>query len=130
MDIKLRKSKPFTAWLCFFLAVSIMLGLLITVFAGLGYSGGNWDALKAPFTDYKNSIAFKQRTADYYGQLFSLVADPSTHDDDNVEITKRFLDNEGENLKYYAVNKNNNFLVQNIVAQQLLFPHKHPNTSK
>jgi len=114
LDTKSKKSKPFTAWLCFFLAVSIMLGLLITVFAGLGYSGGNWEVLKAPFTDYNNSTAFKQRTADYYGRLFSLVADPSAHDNDNVETTKRFLDNEGANLKYYAVNKNNNFLVQNI----------------
>ncbi|NLX01265.1 MAG: HAMP domain-containing histidine kinase [Syntrophomonadaceae bacterium] len=117
MDTKLKKSKPFTAWLCFFLAVSIMIGLLITVFAGLGYSGGNWEVLKAPFTDYKNSTAFKQRTADYYGRLFSLVADPSTYDAGYIETTKRFLDNEGENLKYYAVNKNNNFLVQNITPK-------------
>ena len=117
MDTKLKKSKPLTAWLCFFLAVSIMLGLLITVFAGLGYSGGNWEVLKAPFTDYNNSTAFKQRTADYYGRLFSLVADPSAHDDDTMETTKGFLDNEGENLKYYAVNKNNNFLVQNITPE-------------
>ncbi len=117
MDTKLKKSKPLTAWLCFFLAVSIMLGLLITFFAVLGYSGGNWEVLKAPFTDYKNSTAFKQRTADYYGRLFSLVADPSAHDDDTMETTKGFLDNEGENLKYYAVNKNNNFLVQNITPE-------------
>ncbi len=114
MDTKLRKSKPFAAWLCFFLAVSIMLGLLITVFVGLGYSGGNWEVLKAPFTDYKNSTAFKQRTADYYGRLYSLVADPSSYDASYIETTKRILDNEGANLKYYAINKNNNFLVQNI----------------
>jgi len=117
LDTKLKKSKPLTAWLCFFLAVSIMLGLLITFFAVLGYSGGHWEVLKAPFTDYKNSTAFKQRTADYYGRLFSLVADPSAHDDDTMETTKGFLDNEGENLKYYAVNKNNNFLVQNITPE-------------
>lgn len=117
MDTKLKKSKPFTAWLCFFLAVSIMIGLLISVFSVLGHSGANWEALKAPFTDYKNSTVFKQRTADYYGRLFSMVADPSSQDDDNVEITESSLDNEGENLKYYALNKNNNFLVQNITPK-------------
>jgi signal transduction histidine kinase len=114
LDTKLRKSKPLTTWLCFFLAVSIMLGLLITVFAGLGYSGGNWKVLKAPFADYKETIAFKERTANYYNQLFSLISDPSSQDTNSMEINKSVLDNEGENLKYYAVNKNNNFLVQNI----------------
>ncbi|HBQ24901.1 MAG TPA: hypothetical protein DD791_00775 [Syntrophomonas sp.] len=117
MDIKLKKSKPFAAWLCFFLAVSIMIGLLISVFSVFWHSGGNWEALKAPFIDYKNSTVFKQRTADYYGQLFSLVADPSSQDTDSMEITKSVLDNEGANLKYYGVNKNNNFLVQNITPE-------------
>ncbi|MFA7147659.1 MAG: HAMP domain-containing sensor histidine kinase [Syntrophomonadaceae bacterium] len=117
MDTKLKKFKPFTAWLCFFLAVSIMIGLLISVLCMLGHSGGNGEALKAPFIDYKNSTVFKQRTADYYGQLFSLVADPSSQDTNSMEITKSILDNEGANLKYYAVNKSNKFLVQNITPE-------------
>jgi signal transduction histidine kinase len=117
LDIKLKKSKPFTAWLCFFLAISIILGLLISFFSVSLHSGADCEALKAPFTDYRNSTAFKQRTADYYGQLYSLVADPSSYDADYIERTKGFLDNEGANLKYYAINKNNNFLVQNIAPE-------------
>lgn len=116
MDTKLKKSKPFTAWLCFFLGVSIMIGLLISVFIVLGHSRGNWEVLQAPFTDYRESIPFKQRTADYYGQLFSLTANPSSYDA-NYAQTNRLLDNEGANLKYYAVNKNDNFLLQNIMPE-------------
>ncbi|MDD2585781.1 MAG: HAMP domain-containing sensor histidine kinase [Syntrophomonadaceae bacterium] len=116
MDTKLKKSKPFTAWICFFLAVSILVGLFITCLAAIDYSGGNWEALKAPFTDYKSSIAFKERTANYYDQLFSLVAEPNNIN--RAEMRKMSLDDEGKNLKYYAYNKSTGLMVQNIEADR------------
>jgi signal transduction histidine kinase len=110
LDTKLRKSKPFTAWLCFFLAVSIITGLLITGLSALAHSNGNVEALQAPFTDYKSSSTFKERTGNYFRELFYLVASPSYR----REGTKWSLDNEGENLIYYAVNKDSGLLVKNI----------------
>ena len=119
MDTKLRKSKPFTAWLCFFLAVSIITGLLTTGFAALMHSRGNWEALQAPFTDYKSSIAFKERTGNYFNQLFSLVANPSSHDAGYLEWTKQLLDDEGENVKYYAIDRDAGLLAKNIEGDLL-----------
>ncbi len=113
MDTKLRKSKPFTAWLCFFLAVSIIGGLFITGLSALAQFNGSVDALKAPFTDYKRSIAFKERTGNYFRELFYLVAYPST-DPHRKEGTIKYLDNEGENLIYYTVNKDSGLSVKNI----------------
>ncbi len=113
MDTKLRKSKPFTAWLCFFLAVSIIGGLLITGLSALAHVNGSVEALKASFTDYKRSIAFKELTRDYFHELFNLVAYHST-DSRSKEWTIEYLDNEGENLIYYAVNKDSGLLVKNI----------------
>ena len=113
MDTKSRKSKPFTAWLCFFLAVSIITGLLITGLSALVHSNGSVEALKAPFTDYKRSIAFKERTGNYFREIFYLVTYPST-ESRSQEWTKKSLDNEGENLIYYAVNKDSGLLVKNI----------------
>jgi len=113
LDTKLKKSKPFTAWLCFFLAVSIIGGLFITGLSALAQFNGSVDALKAPFTDYKRSIAFKERTGNYFRELFYLVAYPST-DPHRKEGTIKYLDNEGENLIYYTVNKDSGLSVKNI----------------
>lgn len=122
MDTKLRKSKPFTAWLCFFLGVSIIIGLLVTGIAALAHAQGNWVVLKAPFTDYKSSIAFKERTGNYFNKLFSLVADPSSYDTGYMEMTKQVLDDEGDNLKYYAINKDSNLLVKNFAGDLSSIP--------
>lgn len=113
MDTKLKKSKPFTAWLCFFLAVSIIGSLFITGWLTLVKFNGSVDALKAPFTEYKRSIAFKELTGNYFRELFDLVANPST-DSRGREWTINYLGNEGENLIYYAVNKDSDLLVKNI----------------
>lgn len=112
MDTKSRKYKPFTAWLCFFLAISIISGLLITGLAALAHSEGNVEVLKAPFTDYKSSIVFKERTGHYYEQLLSLIAD-SSHPG-YQEWAKKSIDDEGENLIYYAVNQDTDLVVKNI----------------
>lgn len=117
MDIRLRNSKPFTVWLCYFLAVSIFIGLLITGAAALSYTRGNLGELKACFTDYQSSFAFKERTGSYYQQLFSLAVRYSTSE--YLEMTKQSLADEGDNLKYYAVNRDTGLLLSNIEEQFL-----------
>jgi hypothetical protein len=109
----LRKSKPFTAWLCFFLAVSIIGVLFINGLSALARYNGSVEALKATFTDYKRSIAFKEITGNYFRELYDLVANPST-DSHSREWTIKYLDNEGENLIYYAANKDSGLSVKNI----------------
>ncbi len=113
MDTNLRKSKPFTAWLCFFLAVSIIGVLFINGLSALARYNGSVEALKATFTDYKRSIAFKEITGNYFRELYDLVANPST-DSHSREWTIKYLDNEGENLIYYAANKDSGLSVKNI----------------
>jgi signal transduction histidine kinase len=113
LDTKSRKSQPFRAWLCFFLAVSIISGLFITGLSALAHFNGSIDALKVTFTDYKKSIAFKERTGIYFNELYNLVAEPST-DPRGKDWTTRYLDKEGENLIYYAVNKDSGLSVKNI----------------
>lgn len=111
MDTKLKKSKPFKVWICFFIAVSLITGFLFDLVALLD-SDGVGKGLKDPFGDYRSSVAFKERTANYYSQLFSLAAD--TIDSNHVEMTKSVLEAEGQNIKYYAANKDKGFLLKNI----------------
>lgn len=109
MDTRSIKSKPFTAWLCFFLAVNIIAVLLFTGFAAIVDSNGNPAALKTPFVEYKDSTAFKERTSNYFDRLLSLATDTSHH-----EFTEQFLKNEGENLRYYAANSDTGLVLTNI----------------
>lgn len=110
MDIKLKKSKPFTAWLCFFLAVSIIGVLSMTSLSALARFDGSVDFLKDPFTDYKRSIAFKEQTGNYFRSLVAFTVSDSL----SKEGTISYLNNEGENLIYYAANKDSGLSVKNI----------------
>jgi len=115
LDTKSIKSRPFAAWLCFFMGVSIFIFLLFTGLSVLNHSQWDMDALKTPFrNDYKSSNAFKERTGHYFNNLFSLVADPSSHDNSYQEMTIQRLNNEGINLKYYAVNLDTGLLINNL----------------
>ncbi len=113
MDTKSRRFKPFAGWLCFALGISIIGVCTIAALAGFAYSNGNWEALKALFADYRNSIPFKEQTSRYFNVLFSSVANPSP-DTGTQEFWRNLLDSEGENLKYYAVNKDNGLIATNI----------------
>lgn len=111
MDIKLKKSKPFTAWICFFIAASLITSFFFALVAALDADGVG-KGLKDPFGDYKDSYAFKERTANYYSQLLALAAD--TTDSLNVEMTKSVLEAEGQNIKYCVVNTDKGLLLKNI----------------
>lgn len=112
MDTKLKKSKPFKVWICFFLAVSILAGLLATALIALLDADGVGRGWKDPFLDYRESISFKQRTADYFDMMFSLAVDSS--DRINLELAKNALDEEGQNIKYCVVNRDSGLLLKNI----------------
>ena len=125
MDTKLRKSKPFTAWLCFFLAINIIGVLLFTGLGALAHAGGNFHVLKTNLSaDYKNSQAFKERTGQYFSELLSLVAD-STPNNSHRQMTKQLLDNEGGNLRYYIINQDTGLKLTNTAS--LSFSGNLPN---
>lgn len=115
MDTKSRKSRLFAAWLCFFLGVSLI-GVLL--FTGIGIAGkyrSNPSTLKTFFTDdYQDSVAFKERTAHYFNNLFSLVEDNSVHDSSYAAMVTTMLNDEGINLKYYAANLNTGVILTNM----------------
>lgn len=119
MDTKLRRSKPWTAWLSFFMAVNL-LGLLF--FSSLGafvYSRGNFDYLKAPFQKYQESRVFKERTGEYFSSLLSLMVNPDLRNTAYQQTVQERLNNEGGNLIYYAVNTDNGLSLQSEKAPDL-----------
>lgn len=125
MDTKLRKSKPFTAWLCFFLAINIVGVLLFTGLGVLAHAGGNFHVLKTNLSAaYKNSQAFKERTGQYFSEMLSLVAD-STPNNSHRQMTKQLLDDEGGNLRYYIINQDTGLELTN--TGSLTFSGNLPN---
>ncbi|MGI6628539.1 MAG: histidine kinase dimerization/phospho-acceptor domain-containing protein [Bacillota bacterium] len=118
-DPKPRKSRPFAAWICFALGISIIGVCTIAALAGFAYSNGNWESLKALFTDYRNSIPFKEQTSRYFTVLLSSVANPSPDTGtQEQEYWRNLLDSEGENLKYYAVNTDSGLVIANIESKE------------
>lgn len=112
-DTKARKPRPFSAWISFALGLTIISVCMVTALAALGHSGGNWEALKAPFVDYRNSIAFRERTGRYFDTLLSSVTDSSV-DNSLLESMQQVWSSEGENLKYYAINKDTGLVIENV----------------
>jgi signal transduction histidine kinase len=112
LDTKLKKSKPFKVWICFFLAVSILAGLLAIALIALLDSDGVGRGWKDPFLDYRDSVSFKQRTADYFDMMFFLALGSS--DSNDLESSKNALDEEGQNIKYCVVNRDSGLILKNI----------------
>lgn len=112
MDTKLRKSKPRTAWLSFFMAVNII-GLLFLSSLGIFlYSEGSFDLLKAPFQTYQESRFFKERTGEYFSNLLDLLANSDLQNTGYQQAIQKRLNNEGSNLIYLAVNENTGLMMQ------------------
>jgi signal transduction histidine kinase len=112
LDTKLKKSKPWTAWLSFFMAVNII-GLLFLSSLGIFlYSEGSFDLLKAPFQDYQESRAFKERTGLYFSDLLDLLANSDLQNTGYQQAIQKRLNNEGSNLIYVAVNENTGLMLQ------------------
>ncbi|MGE5396679.1 MAG: sensor histidine kinase, partial [Chitinophagales bacterium] len=99
MDTKSKKSRPFAAWLSFFAAVSILFTLFIACVSAVVWADGDYSILKAPFQSYKNSMMFKEQTANYFEELFDRVQRmPEIGQETDVYP----LDREGENVKFLA----------------------------
>lgn len=108
-----KKTGPFRAWLSYFLGLVIIAGCVLATVAAIASADGDWQTLKTPFMDYKDTRFFKERTRFYYTFLTSLVsvdlADPASPgtptapgDNDKLKSVLLLLGDEGENLKYYA----------------------------
>ncbi len=115
MDTKSKNSKPFLAWLSFFAGLSLLFFILFSGFAALVHSGGNFEVLKLQFSkDYKDTAAFKERTANYFDQLtYAATAD-------NVYLGN--LSDEGDNLRYYLVNQATGLTLKNTGEELKLSP--------
>lgn len=114
MATKSKKSRPFFTWLCFFLAVNF-LGIIL--FTGLGFfihSGGNWEIFKSPFqADFKKTPVFKERTGYYFKELILLVSSISPENQGHPQFVRQYLNDEGQNLKYFAVNEDTGMALKN-----------------
>ncbi|MGE5380709.1 MAG: sensor histidine kinase [Methylocystaceae bacterium] len=129
MDTRLRNTRPFYAWLCFFLAANIIAALLTTGLSALQHAHGNTAILEAPFTGYQNSYLFKERTYNYFNNLLNLMGsnpantpnqvqtsnqqDKMVQFQQNIITTQRWLNDEGSNLIYFAADKNTGLIVKN-----------------
>lgn len=112
MDTKLRKSKPWTAWLSFFMAINILGLLFLSSLGAITSSRGNVDFLKSPFQDYKSSQPFKERTGKYLGALLGLIASSDSQNTGEQQGVKNWLNEEGSNLIYWAMNEDTGLAVQ------------------
>lgn len=135
MDTKSKKSRPFAAWLCFFLAVNLIGLLLFTGLAAVLHDNGNMGVLSVVLgQDYKDTQAFKEQTAEYFSQLMSLVGnlpagEPYNEEIDQIsvlETTQRQLEKEGVNLRYYASNQGSGLLFKNFDVDLSAFPRSMP----
>ncbi|NLW43961.1 MAG: HAMP domain-containing histidine kinase [Syntrophomonadaceae bacterium] len=92
-----------------------MFFILFSGFAALVHSGGNFEVLKLQFSkDYKDTAAFKERTANYFDQLtYAATAD-------NVYLGN--LSDEGDNLRYYLVNQATGLTLKNTGEELKLSP--------
>jgi len=104
---RVTRGRPFAAWLSFFLGLTIIGGCLLFALALVFTGGQGLDSLKAPFTDYRDTGLFRERTHYYFSLLFSLANDRSrgaSHrsflDEDHVS---EVLKEEGQNLLYGIV---------------------------
>jgi signal transduction histidine kinase len=113
LDTKSKNSKPFLSWLSFFVGLSLMVFILFSGFAALVHSGGNFEIMKLQFSkNYKDTAAFKERTANYFAQLTYAATV------DNAYLGN--LNDEGDNLRYYLVNQSTGFTLMN-TGQELSF---------
>jgi len=104
LDTKLKKSKPFLVWLCFFIGVNIVISAIVLGLAVSDDIYHNISELRAAFKlDIKASQNFKIHIANEFDFLARYI-------NDNTDMLRAsgkvldILDDEGENLIYYAIN--------------------------
>jgi signal transduction histidine kinase len=99
LDIKSKKSKPFYVWLCFFLGVNILAILMIFGIAVSKEIYNNFDDLVMMLrSDFKNTREFKHTVTLQFANLSDIITE-------QISVKSlSTLDDEGENLIYYAKN--------------------------
>ncbi len=104
---RVKRSRPFVAWLSFFLGLAIVGGCLLSAGALVLAGGQRLDALKAPFMDYRNTSFFRERTRYYFSMLLTLANDHSREGANepfwNRGCVSQMLKDEGKNLLYGIV---------------------------
>ncbi|MGE5580666.1 MAG: sensor histidine kinase [Bacillota bacterium] len=108
-----RRARPFVAWLCFFLGLTIVSGGILSTVAALASANGDWTVLKAPFSDYQDTMFFRRRTAYYFTWLSCLAAGSPTGTG-NREAILGLLESEGENLRYCLLQGNEEIVASNL----------------
>jgi len=114
LDTKSKNSKPILVWLTFFVGLSLLIFILFSGFAALVHSGGNFEILKSQFSkDYKDTAAFKERTANYFHQLTYAAAADSEGNPNFPDAYLGNLSDEGDNLRYYLVHQPTGLTLKN-----------------
>ncbi|PNT90540.1 sensor histidine kinase [Clostridium thermosuccinogenes] len=104
MDTKLKNSKPFLIWLCFFIGMNIVISAIMLGIMSLDEINDNFDVIRAVLKqDLKSSQNFINLIADRFDFLAWYINDDADRYNASGEYLDR-LENEGENLIYYAIN--------------------------
>jgi len=104
LDTKLKKSKPFLIWLCFFIGMNIVISAIMLGIMSLDEINDNFDVIRAVLKqDLKSSQNFINLIADRFDFLARYINDDADRYNASGEYLDR-LENEGENLIYYAIN--------------------------
>ncbi len=107
MDTKSKKSRPFLAWLCFFLGVNLLFSLALMSIISLERVVDNWQDFKSTvFHDFKASNPFKRDIAERLDRLILYVSDEySDEQGQSSQLSRiREYEHEGQNLLYWANN--------------------------
>lgn len=104
MDTKSKNSKPFLIWLCFFIGMNIVISAIMLGIMSLDEINDNFDVIRAVLKqDLESSQNFINLIADRFDFLARYINDDADRYNASEEYLDR-LENEGENLIYYAIN--------------------------
>jgi len=100
---KLKKFKEIFSWLCFFISMLMIAGILIIVlFSGLIVNRGNYllrEVNDAFEPDYQNTSMFRQTMS---GQLGNILAALTSETEENTYIWEQLDQDSGKNILYSA----------------------------
>lgn len=118
MDTKSKKTRPWLIWLCFFLAVNILLSLVVIGIFQMRSITNNIDDIKAALrNDVYGMRAFKADMSDRFERLAQAVA--AEADADAVSSLESSFEDEGANLLYYAHNLKTGKTVTNAADESI-----------
>lgn len=120
MDTKSKKFKAFKYWLCFFIGLNIV---ILFIIGGLTVAT-NFDKAML-YGDFKETQSFKENIASKFNTLARYITDNLITDD--VDENQQYLDlylaelqDEGQNLIYYAKNPKNQKVLSNVEIGSIL----------